>query len=227
MVKVLQGTTDTNNVCGWGLTGAMTTESTDRTLIVLSSVPLRKLSSVNQSSMGCRTPNLPHVCWDFELSLAVVLMVLAGILILALLYCVLLLRHRLRAAQAGNALEYFGFYHMARYDLKELNLPVVTPSLPSPPPPVPPPPLLHVTPPPPSMFYMSGPIIHTTPPSPHPSAVSCGASSDTEVYSRIGVLRPSRPASVSQTQVILFEHSALWWTDGLSSTSTAVFISTV
>lgn len=189
-----------------GLTGAMTTESTDRTLIVLSSVPLRKISSVNQSSMGCRTSNLPHVCWNFELSLAVVLMVLAVILILALLYCVLLLRHRLHVAQAGNALEYFGFYHMARYDLKEPNLPVVTPSLPSPPPPVPPPPLLHVTPHPPPMLYMSAPIIHTTPPSPHPS---CEAGSDAEVYSRIGVLRPSRPASVSQTQVILFEHSAL------------------
>lgn len=184
-----------------GLTGAMTTEST-----VLSSVPLRKTSSVNQSSMGCRTSNLPHVCWDFELSLAVVLMVLAGILILALLYWVLLLRHRLRIAQAGNALEYFGFYHMAQYDLKEPNLPIVTPSLPSPPPPVPPPPPLHVTPPPPPVLYMSTPIIHTTPPSPHPS---CGAGSDAEVYSRIGVLRPSRPSSVSQTQVILFEHSAL------------------
>ncbi|XP_042634892.1 uncharacterized protein LOC109046293 isoform X2 [Cyprinus carpio] len=142
---------------------------------------------------------------DFELNLAVVLMVLAGILILALLYWVLLLRHRLRVAQAGNALEYFGFYHMAQYDLKEPNLPVVTPSLPSPPPPVPQPPV-HVTPPPPHMLYASAPIIHTTPPSPHPS---CGASSDAEVYSRIGVLRPSRLSSVSQTQVILFEHSAL------------------
>ncbi|XP_058614238.1 uncharacterized protein LOC131528839 [Onychostoma macrolepis] len=187
-----------------GLTGAMTTESTDRSLIVFPNVPLRKTSSVNQSSIGCRTSNLPDVCWDFELSLAVVLMVLAGILILALLYWVLLLRHRLRVAQAGNTLEYFGFYHMAQYDLKEL--PVVTPSLPSPPPPVPPPPPLHVTPPPPPVLYMSTPIIHTTPPSPHPS---CGASSDAEVYSRIGVLRPTRPSSVSQTQVILFEHSAL------------------
>lgn len=188
-----------------GLMGAMTTESTDMIVIVLPSVPLRKLSSVNQSSMGCRTPNLPHVCWDFELSLAVVLMALAGILILALLYWVLLLRHRLRVAQAGNTLEYFGFYHMAQYDLKEPNLPVVTPSLPSPPPPVPQPPV-HVTPPPPPMLNASAPIIHTTPPSPHPS---CGAGSYAEVYSRIGVLRPSRLSSVSQTQVILFEHSAL------------------
>ncbi|KAI2651404.1 Leucine-rich repeat-containing protein 70 [Labeo rohita] len=183
----------------------MPNESTDRNVIVFPTVLLRKLSSVNQSSMGCRTSTLPHVCGDFELSLAVVFMVLAGILIFALLYWALLLRHKLRAAQAGNALEYFGFYHMARYDLKEPNLSVVTPSFSSPPVPQPP---LHVTPPPPPppMLYMSPPIIHTTPPSPHPS---CGASSDAEVYSRIGVLRPSRPSSVSQTQVILFEHSAL------------------
>ncbi|KAL1253045.1 hypothetical protein QQF64_017738 [Cirrhinus molitorella] len=183
----------------------MPTESTDVNVIVLPNVLLRKPSSVNQSSMGCRTSSLPHVCWDFELSLAVVLMVLAGILILALLYCVLLLRHRLRVAQAGNSLEYFGFYHMAQYDLKEPSLPVVTPSLPSPPPPAPQPPF-HVTPTPKPMLYLSTPIIHTTPPSPHPS---CGTSSDAEVYSRIGVLRPSRLSSVSQTQVILFEHSAL------------------
>ncbi|XP_043077082.1 uncharacterized protein LOC122326333 [Puntigrus tetrazona] len=159
--------------------------------------------SLNQSSMGCKTSTVPHVCGDFELSLAVVLMVLAGIFIFLLLYWVLLLRHRLRVAQAGNALEYFGFYRMAQYDLKEPNPPIVTPSPPSPPPPVP---SLHVTPPPPPMLYMSTPIIRTTPPSPLPS---CGAGSDAEVYSRIGVLRPSRLSSVSQTQVILFEHSAL------------------
>ncbi|XP_067232903.1 uncharacterized protein [Chanodichthys erythropterus] len=199
----------------------MPTESTDRNSTDLADVPLRKPSSVNQSAVGCGISTLPHVCWDFELGLAVLLMALAGLLILALLYWVLMLRHRLRVAQAGNALEYFGFFHMAQYDLKEPNLPVVTPSLPSPPPPVlhltpPPPPVLHLTPPPPPVLHLTPPppppmlyvppFIHTTPPSPHPS---CGAGSDAEVYSRIGVLRPSRPSSVSQTQVILFEHSAL------------------
>lgn len=180
----------------------MPTESTDRNPTVLADVPLRKPSSVNQSGVVCGISTLPRVCWDFELGLAVLWVVLAGLLILALLYWVLLLRHRLRVAQAGNALEYFGFYHMAQYDLKEPSLPVVTPSLPSPPPPV-----LHLTPPPPPpVLYVPPPIIHTTPPSPHPS---CGAGSDAEVYSRIGVLRPSRLSSVSQTQVILFEHSAL------------------
>ncbi|KAK7131217.1 hypothetical protein R3I94_016370 [Phoxinus phoxinus] len=129
----------------------MPTESTDR--IVLADVPLRKPSSVNQSAVVCGISTLPRVCWDFELGLAVVWVVLAGLLILALLYRVLLLRHRLRVAQAGNALEYFGFYHMAHYDLKEPSLPVVTPSLPSPPPPV-----LHLTPPPPP------PVLYVPPP---------------------------------------------------------------
>lgn len=182
----------------------MPTESINRNLSVLADVPPRK----NQSSVGCRTSALPRVCWDFQLSLAVPFIVLAGILILVLLYWVLLLRHRLRIAQAGNALEYFGFYRIAQYDLKQPNLPVVMTSPPSPspsPPPPPHPPVFHVTPPPPPLLYVTPPVIHTTPPSPHPS---CGAASDAEVYSRIGVLRPSRHSSVSQTQVILFEHSA-------------------
>lgn len=176
----------------------------------MSDVSVRKPSSSNQSALGCRTSTLPHVCWDLELSVAVLLMVLAGLLILALLYRVLTLRHRLRVAQAGNALEYFGFYHIAQYDLKETlpqsALPVVTPhvSTSSPSPPQPP---FHLTPPPPPpRLHLPHPVIHTTPPSPHPS---CGAGSDAEVYSRIGHLRPSRPSSVNRSQVILFEHSAL------------------
>ncbi|XP_056587144.1 uncharacterized protein LOC130407862 [Triplophysa dalaica] len=110
-------------------------QTVDRNLIVLgmSDVSVRKPSSSNQSALGCWTSTLPRVCWDLELSVAVLFMVLAGLLILALLYRVLTLRHRLRVAQAGNALEYFGFYHMAQYDLKELvpqpALPVVTPQV--------------------------------------------------------------------------------------------------
>ncbi|KAA0720008.1 hypothetical protein E1301_Tti008365 [Triplophysa tibetana] len=191
-------------------------QTVDRNLIVLgmSDVSVRKPSSSNQSALGCWTNTLPRVCWDLELSVVVLFMVLAGFLILALLYWVLTLRHRLRVAQAGNALEYFGFYHMARYDLKEPGpqpaLPVVTTqvstSSSSPPLLVPQPPF-HLTPPPPSpRLYLPPPIIHTTPPSPH---LSCGAGSDAEVYSRIGHLRLSRPSSVNQSQVILFEHSAL------------------
>ncbi|XP_021446512.1 sine oculis-binding protein homolog [Oncorhynchus mykiss] len=90
------------------------------------------------------------------------------------------------------------------------------PTLPLPPPPIlslpprlPPPPLL----PPPLLPLSSSlslplplPIIHTTPPSPHQS---WGASSDAEVYSRIGAFRPSRLSSLSHSQVILFEHSSL------------------
>ncbi|XP_051533118.1 uncharacterized protein LOC127428660 [Myxocyprinus asiaticus] len=190
------------------------------TVLKTSDVPFRKPSSLNQSSQSCRTSALPQVCWGLELNMAMLLMVLAGLLILVLLYRVLLLRHRLRVAQAGNALEYFGFYHMAQYDLKQPGqppLPEAAPqvstssvTIPSPSPVIRPPsihPPLHLSPPPPAhLLYLPLPIIHTTPPSPHPS---CGAGSDAEVYSRINVLRPSRPSSVSQTQVILFEHSAL------------------
>ncbi|XP_051960467.1 uncharacterized protein LOC127627901 [Xyrauchen texanus] len=188
------------------------------TILKTNDVPFRKSSSLNQSSHGCRTSALPQVCWGLELNMAVLLMVLAGLLILVLLYRMLLLRHRLRVAQAGNALEYFGFYHMAQYDLKQPGQPPLTEAapqvftspvtIPSPstvirPPSIHPP--LQLSPPPPA-HLLHLPIIHTTPPSPHPS---CGAGSDAEVYSRISFLRPSRPSSVSQTQVILFEHSAL------------------
>ncbi|XP_065142872.1 uncharacterized protein [Paramisgurnus dabryanus] len=179
----------------------------------ISNVSVKKPPSLNQSAVGCKTSTLPQDCWDFELTLAVLLMVLAGLLILLLLYWVLLLRHRLRVAQAGNALEYFGFYHMAQYDLKEPVPPlppqgsssaVAIPSLPSLPQPPSNHPPVHLTPPP--LLYLPQPMIHTTPPSPHPS---CGAGSDAEVYARIGHLRPSRPSSANQAQVILFEHSAL------------------
>ncbi|KAL7844201.1 hypothetical protein SRHO_G00227400 [Serrasalmus rhombeus] len=175
------------------------------------------------SSQGCKTSSGSNGCWGLELKVAIILMTLAGLLILALLYRILLLRHKLRMAQARNSLEYFGFYHMAHYSLKELNLPpVVTPMVTSPPPdphtppqaspppspvlPAPPPvippliPLPPPPPPPPPLLPPPHPIIFTTPPSPH---------SDAEVYSRIGALRPSRLSSVSQTQVVLFEHSSL------------------
>ncbi|MCJ8740950.1 hypothetical protein PDJAM_G00064850 [Pangasius djambal] len=174
-------------------------------------------SAEGPPSDGCKTSTVSQDCWEVNVTL--MLVVLAGFLILALFYCVLLLRHKLRLAQAGNALEYFGFYHMANYSLKHLpespDLPSVDTDPPvevppySPPPPVVPshpviPPLLPPPPPlssrPPSVVPLPHPIIYTTPPSPQP---------DAEVYSRIGTLRPSRHSSVSQTQVVLFEHSSL------------------
>ncbi|XP_056147093.1 amyloid beta A4 precursor protein-binding family B member 1-interacting protein [Lampris incognitus] len=83
--------------------------------------------------------------------------------------------------------------------------PLPSPPVPPPPPLIPPPPL----PPTPPLLTLPLPlpVIHNTPPSPH---LSWGASSDVEVYSRIGAFRPSRLSSLSsQTQVILFEHSSL------------------
>ncbi|TSX03285.1 hypothetical protein Baya_13684 [Bagarius yarrelli] len=166
---------------------------------------------------SCKTSAVFQACWD--VNVAMVLVILAGFLILVLFYCILLLRHKLSLAQAGNALEYFGFYHMANYTLKHpheapglpggiTHPPVETPACFSPPPVVPSHPVIApLFPPPPplssrpaSVVPLPHPIIYTTPPSPQ---------SDTEVYSRIGTLRPSRHSSVSQTQVVLFEHSSL------------------
>lgn len=84
--------------------------------------------------------------------------------------------------------------------------PVLSPPPPHPPPPLIPPPPLPPTPPL-LTLPLPLPVIHTTPPSPH---LSWGASSDAEVYSRIGAFRPSRLSSLStRSQVILFEHSSL------------------
>ncbi|XP_029921541.1 extensin-like [Myripristis murdjan] len=90
-------------------------------------------------------------------------------------------------------------------------LPLPPPPVLPPPPALPPPPLVRPPPLPPTPSLISLPlplpVIHTTPPSPH---LSWGASSDADVYSRIGAFRPSRLSSLSsQTQVILFEHSSL------------------
>ncbi|KAG9265547.1 uncharacterized protein LOC111193852 [Astyanax mexicanus] len=212
-------------------------EERHRKLIVLATGPiLLKTDHLPSpvgpaSSQGCgRNSGGAHGCWGLEVKVAIVLVALAGLLILALFYRILILRHRLRVAEARNALEYSGFYHMAQYSLKELDLPPVTPPVvtalitqqpptpseaPSPPPPdiaspsppLPPaeivPPVLPLPPPPPPLPPMpppSHPIIFTTPPSPH---------SDVEIYSRIGALRPSRLSNLSQTQVVLFEHSSL------------------
>ncbi|XP_026995683.2 uncharacterized protein LOC113638581 [Tachysurus fulvidraco] len=177
-----------------------------------------KSSTEGSPSDGYKTLTVFQSCWDANVAL--VLVVLAGFLILVLFYCVLLLRHKLRLAQAGNSLEYFGFYHIASYTLKHpletpgisfVNMdslpveanscsppPTVVPSHPVIPPLLPPPPPLSSQPP--SIVPLPHPIIYTTPPSPQ---------SDAEVYSRIGTLRPSRHSSVSQTQVVLFEHSSL------------------
>lgn len=166
-------------------------------------------------SDSCTSLAISLACWD--VNVALMLLVLATFVILVLFYCVLLLRHKLRMAQAGHALEYFSFYHMANYSLKQLH---ELPSLPSvnidPPVEVPssapspayshpvitsllpPPPPLSSRPP--SVVPLLHPIIYTTPPSPQ---------SDAEVYSRIGSVRPFRHSSVSQMQVVLFEHSSL------------------
>lgn len=174
-------------------------------------------SAEGSPSDSCKTWDVSLACW--EINVVLLLVVLVGLVILVLFYCVLLLRHKLRLAQAGNALEYFGFYHMANYSLKHIPDPPGLPSvntdphvmvplcsLPPPvvlchpviPPLLPPPPSLSSRPP--SVVPLPHPIIYTTPPSPQ---------SDAEVYSRIGTLRPSRYSSVSQTQVVLFEHSSL------------------
>lgn len=199
-----------------------------RNLIVLATGPIllktdHLPSSAGPSSQGCsKTSAVSHGCWGLEVKVAIVLVALAGLLILALFYRILILRHKLRVAQARNALEYSGFYHMAHYSLKKLDLPPVMPPVvtalithpptpseaPSPPPVIvpPPPPVippvlpLPPPPPPPPLLPPSHPIIFTTPPSPH---------SDVEIYSRIGALRPSRLSNLSQAQVVLFEHSSL------------------
>ncbi|KAJ7988489.1 hypothetical protein DPEC_G00324090 [Dallia pectoralis] len=181
-----------------------------------------------------------RTCWSLDVKVSVLLVTVAGALVLILLYRVLQLRHRLRLAQAGHFLEYYGFYHAGTYTLKEPTVrrtlhangdaanpvhPIPATPLPAPPTPTPlpvpkpptlrqPPPLPLPSPLPPSLLPLSTslslplplPIIHTTPPSPH---LSWGASSDVEVYSRIGAFRPSRLSSLSHSQVILFEHSSL------------------
>lgn len=190
---------------------------TEKTALQIPTQPLESFDGLI-SSDSCKSLAVSMACW--EVNVALIFVVLAGFIILVLFYCVLLLRHKLRLVQAGNALEYFSFYHMANYNLKQIH---ELPSLPSvnidPPvevPPCSPPPtvvpsdpvipaLLPAPPPlssrPPSVVPLPHPIIYTTPPSPQ---------SDAEVYSRIGTLRPFRHSSVSQTQVVLFEHSSLW-----------------
>lgn len=191
----------------------MPTEAVTETTPAL---PVKSFDELTASD-SCTSLAISLACW--EVNLALILVVLAGFVILVLFYCVLLLRHKLRLAQAGNALEYFSFYHMANYSLKPLHELPGLPSVnidppvevpPSAPPPVaapshpvipslfPPPPPLSSRPP--SVVPLPHPIIYTTPPSPQ---------SDAEVYSRIGTLRPFRHSSVSQTQVVLFEHSSL------------------
>ncbi|KAJ8347023.1 hypothetical protein SKAU_G00284240 [Synaphobranchus kaupii] len=163
-----------------------------------------------------------------EASVVIFLMVVAGAVILVLGCTVLLLCYRHRWAHSGS-LQYINLYHSARYTLKEpcpspppatgpsTALPPARTAPPAPalmrhtpasaPPhtptsPLPPAPRPKCTRPP---LHPAPPLIHTTPPSPLlPSA-------DMVVYSRIGLMRTSRPpsASGSATQVILFEHSSL------------------
>ncbi|XP_023842925.1 PR domain zinc finger protein 2 [Salvelinus sp. IW2-2015] len=200
------------------------------------------------SPQTCGTQGPGQSCWSLDVRVAVLLAIVAGALILILLYRLLQLRHRLRLAQARHALEYYSFYHTATYTLKDPRLPQILPTngdaievtpvanpvapivvTPVPPPPVSPPPTLPLPPPPilslpprlpspsstastpsPTLFLTlspSAPAHHPHhPTSPHQS---WGASSDAEVYSRIGAFRPSRLSSLSRSQVILFEHSSL------------------
>ncbi|XP_076836488.1 uncharacterized protein LOC143482110 [Brachyhypopomus gauderio] len=172
-------------------------------------------------SQSCKASDMSLSCWNMEVNVTILLLVLAGLLILVLFYRVLLLRHRLGVAQARNALEYCSFYHVAHYSLKHPDppppLPVVNPLVTHPlpdltppnghlsqgPPVVPAPVIFNLTPPPPPpppLLSPAPPVIYTTPPSPQ---------SDMAVYSRIGALRLSRHSGVSQTQVVLFEHSSL------------------
>ncbi|XP_048115284.1 disintegrin and metalloproteinase domain-containing protein 15 [Alosa alosa] len=75
----------------------------------------------------CVASVLPARCWTLEVGVAVLLMTLAAVVILALLYWALLLRHKLKVARAGNALEYWGFFRSAQYNLKEPGLPEAFP----------------------------------------------------------------------------------------------------
>ncbi|XP_063066075.1 uncharacterized protein LOC134457955 [Engraulis encrasicolus] len=288
-------------------------------------------SSFSSSQASCMVSVLPASCSRLEVAVVVSLLTAAAIAILVLLYCVLVLRYKLKVAQARHAMEYWGFFRSASYDLKEPGLPEVfpvpvsvtvplpvpladitpgangtalhhtvdskpqqqsTPLPPSPrpppsPPPSPPPPVrpaaqenpspppysepassevsgassgfsppcfstqleaplavprpvamraspgvspvlrpastpsipfpslprpLHPLPPPPtpprplSAHPLPHPYMDNSPPSPY---LSWGACSDVDVYASVGSMRLSRTSSGSQTQVILFEHSAV------------------
>ncbi|KAK2818859.1 hypothetical protein Q5P01_024420 [Channa striata] len=187
----------------------------------------------SQPPKTCGSPG-PAEKSRFDVSVAVLLVTLAGAVILVLVCRLLQLRHRLRLARAEHPLEYFSFYHTATYTLKQSApcqdppakngtipeaISTVTPVDVSPQPPslVPAP---HPLPPPPDhppptlpqapselALPLPLPVIHTIPPSPH---LSWGACSDADVYSRIGAFRPSRLSSLSShSKVILFEHSSL------------------
>ncbi|XP_057675327.1 uncharacterized protein LOC130905718 isoform X2 [Corythoichthys intestinalis] len=178
-------------------------------------------------------------CWSLDARVMIILVVVAGAVIVVLLYRLLQTRHRLRMASARHALEYYSFYHTATYTFKHpssyeklqngsvprtvapvqtvaLATPVVT--APLPPLPVP---LSASMPLPPAPVHPSVPSLHMTPPvltpplpvvhtaAPSPH-LSWGACSDVDVYSCIGAYRPSRLSSLSSnSKVILFEHSSL------------------
>ncbi|XP_069043306.1 leucine-rich repeat-containing protein 70-like [Lepisosteus oculatus] len=121
-------------------------------------------------------------------------LIIACVLVLALLYKVLELRHKLRVANGMNALEYFSICHSGHYSVREpspSSVPIL--SLP-PPPPVTPPPTVAPPPPPPM----------PVPPPPQPVT-----GSDLAVYTRIGQVRTMKQYNGNRTQVILFEHSVL------------------
>ncbi|KAJ8286754.1 hypothetical protein GJAV_G00042910 [Gymnothorax javanicus] len=169
-----------------------------------------------------------------EDSMVAFLLVLAGVVLLILLCAALLLCYRHWLAHSSS-IQYINLYSSARYTLKEpcpspkqraprpSSLPPTLPLPPPPPPPSPPPPTcptalplfqpnnqppsFHPTPPnihlPATPLLSAPPFVHTTPPSPLLTAP------DMVVYSRIGLVRTSRPPSATGTHVILFEHSSL------------------
>ncbi|XP_066567528.1 leucine-rich repeat-containing protein 70 [Amia ocellicauda] len=113
-------------------------------------------------------------------------LVIACALLLALLYKVLALRHRLKMAGGRSVIEYFSFYHSSHYSVSEANRP---PPLPQP-------------------LSLPAPVPHPQPlPLPPPPHHVTGA--DVPVYSRIGKTAPLKHYNGNRTQVILFEHSVL------------------
>ncbi|XP_031711625.1 uncharacterized protein LOC116388130 [Anarrhichthys ocellatus] len=84
--------------------------------------PKRGMEGPLQTPQPPRTCSSPgpagKSCWSLDARVAVLLVILAGALILLLLYKLLQLRHRLMLARARHALEYYSFYRSATYTLK-------------------------------------------------------------------------------------------------------------
>ncbi|XP_034565579.1 formin-like protein 13 [Notolabrus celidotus] len=136
-----------------------------------------------QTPSSCSSPGSGKSCWNLDVRVVVLLVIVAGLVILLLLYRLLQLRHRLRLARARHALEYYSFFHSANYTLKHPEqsqdlptkngsileaaspAPTLTPVtlaatiIPIPPPPTSSPPPLPLPPPP----VLPPPLLHTPP----------------------------------------------------------------